>query len=113
MLIAANHNLYYDVGTGPTASIFDSTDAHTWTTWVATGFDVNGKYADPLLTASFDLPSDSPAKDAGDDLSSVGFITDKNGRSRPSGAAWDIGAYEYQVFKNHGSPKSMMSRPPS
>jgi len=39
------------------------------------------------------LPS-SPAKDAGLDLSAL-FTSDFNLASRPQGASWDIGAYEY------------------
>jgi len=40
-------------------------------------------------------PSDTAAKDRGVDLS-VYFTTDKEGKPRPYGNAWDIGAYEYE-----------------
>jgi len=38
---------------------------------------------------------DSPAIDAGEDLSGVGVTHDAAGKARPAGKAWDIGAYEY------------------
>jgi hypothetical protein len=42
------------------------------------------------------LQSGSPAIDAGLNLSSF-FIVDKDGKARPQGAAWDIGAYEFKL----------------
>ena len=40
------------------------------------------------------LASDSPALNAGIDLSHLGFSTDSIGTSRPQGGAWDLGAIE-------------------
>jgi hypothetical protein len=87
-------NNYYGMldGTGRTeASIIASGDMNY----------VNGgdpKFIAPFTdcivnTCNFQLQSDSPLKDAGATL--TGFSTDKHGGSRPVGAAWDIGAYEY------------------
>lgn len=44
--------------------------------------------------ASHPLIIDSPAIDAGTDLTSAGIITDQNGTARPIGLAFDIGAIE-------------------
>ena len=43
----------------------------------------------------FHLLADSAAVDQGTDLSALGFSTDYDGVTRPQGAGWDIGAYEY------------------
>ncbi len=56
------------------------------------GFDSIANSSGFHLTAS----SPSPVLNGGADLSSI-FTTDKDGTSRPQGAAWDIGAYEYLV----------------
>jgi hypothetical protein len=53
---------------------------------VLTTFDVNG---------DFQLKTNSPAINAGTDLSGTGFSDDFSGALRPQGSAWDIGAYEY------------------
>jgi hypothetical protein len=46
--------------------------------------------------SNWSLQGGSPAKDAGVDLSGVwASALDRAGVSRPQGAAWDIGAYEY------------------
>jgi hypothetical protein len=52
---------------------------------------------DPLFVSSTDLrlQSSSPAKDAGVDLSSLGFSSDSEGHTRPQGARWDIGSDEF------------------
>ena len=68
---------------------------------------------DPKFVAAYDnciknacdfrIQKGSPLIDAGADLSaSWKGATDKNGVSRPQGAAWDIGAYEY---KNPDTPQ--------
>jgi hypothetical protein len=44
---------------------------------------------------NFQLLAGSPCRDAGTDLSASGLIDDLLGVSRPQGAAYDIGAYEF------------------
>lgn len=92
----ATHNAFKSY-----TSISDfATDHATFTHNVAAG--TNG--SDPLFKSSsdFNLQLGSPAVNVGADLTSItnmpsGWPFDKNGISRPQGAAWDIGAYELQV----------------
>jgi hypothetical protein len=59
-------------------------------------FGTNYTKANPLLmspTTNFRIPADSPAKDAGSPDSAPS--NDYSGNLRPSGSAYDIGAYEY------------------
>ncbi len=70
----------------------------TFTEWQAAGFDLHSQIADPQFVnpASYDfhLSPASPAINAGTVLSDpVAF--DKEGRTRPQGGGWDIGAYEF------------------
>lgn len=57
------------------------------------------KFVNPTAL-DFHLNSNSSAVDGGLDASSYGIIKDIDGLSRPQGAAFDIGAYEY----NFGTP---------
>jgi hypothetical protein len=50
-------------------------------------------------TGDFHLVPGSPTIDQGADLSTTGFATDFDGISRPQGAAWAIGAYEFMRFQ--------------
>jgi hypothetical protein len=77
------------------------TDFAGWKTHWA-GQDANSVTGDPSMsnntgTAEGDaaLLTGSNCKDAGSDLSANGFTTDYVGVTRPSGSAWDIGAYEF------------------
>jgi hypothetical protein len=83
----------------PRASGYGARDAIRFNSMKGTG-SING--GTPKFVAAYDncvtntcdfrLRSDSPLKDAGATL--TGFTTDKNGITRPQGAAWDIGAFE-------------------
>jgi hypothetical protein len=53
-----------------------------------------GSPIDPKFTSDFSLMYESPAKDAGVNLSDI-FTTDKADFTRYRGYGWDIGAYEY------------------
>ncbi|MEJ5309849.1 MAG: right-handed parallel beta-helix repeat-containing protein [Anaerolineae bacterium] len=59
---------------------------------------------DPLLNAAYKPTVGSPAIDAGVNLSAY-FTTDNAGHTRPQGAGWDIGAYEFVPdLTLHGAP---------
>ena len=65
-----------------------------------TGFDAHGLWVDPLFVidgTDLHLQATSPAKDAGTNLASVGVTDDFAGITRPQGAGYDIGAYEYGI----------------
>jgi hypothetical protein len=64
----------------------------------ATGMETNGQQTNPLINAlpTPTLQAGSPAIGAGANLTSLGQIfldSDKNGNSRPSSGAWDVGAF--------------------
>jgi hypothetical protein len=69
----------------------------TWEEWRADpARDSYSRVAvDPILRSTTDLrlAAGSPAIDAGDNLTSLGISSDKNGKSR--GSLWEIGAYRY------------------
>lgn len=63
--------------------------------------DADPRFVDPER-GDFHLSADSPAIDAGRDLSSV-FVLDLDRVMRPMGAGWDIGAYERVVSVDGGT----------
>jgi len=85
-------NCYYD--SGSPSWRYSSTNTNVWATWQASGNDANSFNTDPLLNASYEsISGASPVVDTGESIIVFGF--DKDDSSRPVGAAWDIGAYEY------------------
>jgi parallel beta-helix repeat protein len=60
----------------------------------STGPGAHSVAGDPKFTLDYHLQADSPCIDVGVDLSAH-HTTDKDGVSRPQGAGWDIGAYEF------------------
>jgi hypothetical protein len=56
--------------------------------------DANSLTSNPLLTSTYTIPANSPAVDAGANLSTY-FTTDMAGNARPQSGAWDLGAYQH------------------
>ena len=68
-----------------------------------TGNDCSAIASDPSLDASYKSDAaDDPIVNTGADLGES-YNTDKDGNSRPQGAAWDIGAYEYTSVPGTGT----------
>lgn len=80
-------------------SVDDGSARISFSEWQALGYDTHSilsspdeLFANPAVS-DYRLKADSPAIDQGMSLSEV--IEDLPGNPRPSGAAYDIGAYEY------------------
>jgi hypothetical protein len=98
----SDYNCIYNVAAVGRLTAFQDTMAQ-WRT--ATGGDANSITTNPLLDGSYQLPTNSPCKEAGVSMSSY-FTTDRLGTSRPQGSLWDIGMYEYP---SGGPPASSTS----
>jgi hypothetical protein len=94
--LVSDYNLGYNLKSGQeySASATSSSSFKTFSQWQALGYDLHGLNANPLLTENYGLQVGSPAIDAGETIPL--FSDDKVGGTRPNGAAWDIGAYEYE-----------------
>ncbi len=88
-----NYNIYKNAS-GDVIQLGGS--QYTWGEWQGFGYDASGLNAEPSLDAE-GRPDDSgdPVVDAGTSLATF-FSTDKDGVSRPQGASWDMGAYEFE-----------------
>jgi hypothetical protein len=97
--VTLDHNLWYLPGVGsPFLWGNDSYDHAGWAS--ATGHGTGDVTSDPLLAAAWELPATnlqlqqtSPAVDAGTVVADVS--DDFEGGARPTGAAYDLGAFEY------------------
>ncbi len=102
---AFDANIYYRPS-GQQYIVFRGTN-YTAPNWIAayepkgkTNLVAFGNYSAFSPNNEFHLQaSDTAAKDSGVDLSAY-FSTDKDGKPRPQGSAWDIGAYEYGSSTN-------------
>jgi len=95
-----NNNIYKRSGTGSNVVDYGSRGNKTLSQWKSLGFDKNSSETDPKFTSVsskvFSLQSTSPAIDKGFVLGAP-YNTDKVNVSRPTGAGYDIGAFEYSV----------------
>jgi hypothetical protein len=80
--------------------LFDSTYGQSLTALHAAGQEAHGIAANPAFTApatgDFSLQSSSPAINTIPTAGIIGITSDIRGFARPSGNAYDMGAYEYQ-----------------
>jgi len=123
-LAAHNNNLFWNSsGSGSVAARYGSTD---YTVGNVRNFESTAQNADPLFTSSSQLPtsasttagpapggllptSSSVALNTAASLGSA-FATSINMVSRPQGAGWDIGAYE---FGSAATPVATVPMPPT
>lgn len=105
----ANNVYYNDEAITGAVSIFYRGVSYTMSEWVSAGIETNPSLSQPTFDSyeyqspsnRLGLPeSDTVAKDQGEDLSSY-FTTDILGRQRPSGSAWDIGAFEGSIGQRY------------
>jgi hypothetical protein len=102
--LVSDYNDVY-ISAGAMVGVFNSVEStnYTWVNWKSTkAQDAHSLDSDPLfvstVTPDFSLQAASPAINAGVD---VGLTVDYLGNGL-SGAAWDIGAYEYQAAGGGG-----------
>ena len=85
----------------------------TWSQWRALGYDSHSINADPQFTnaaaGNYTVSATSPAIDHGATIAAV--TNDFSGAPRPSGAAYDIGASEWQSGAGAVSPPSSTPTP--
>lgn len=84
-----DYNLFYNCGNIGRLAGFKSS-LSSWQS--GAGTDANSIVANPLLTATYTIPLNSPASPMGANLSSY-FTTDKAGNPRPATGAWSVGCY--------------------
>ncbi len=108
-LTSGSNNLFFNNSGGHTT-------AYSLTGTPSTLSFTNNITADPIFVAAaagdFHLAAASAARDVGISLSSLGLsslLADLDGLSRPQGAGWDIGAFEYQS----GEPPQPTNHPPT
>ena len=97
--MSSDYNCLYNLGNTGWRTVSSGTLA-AWQG--ATSGDAHSINTDPQLTGTFTIPTTSPCKDTGTSMATY-FTVDYAGISRPQGAAWDIGAYEYVTGGGGGS----------
>ena len=102
----SNHNVWQNgSGSAPQMATGDS-NFLSYTTWRGYGYDANSSTASPNLSANYMPQSGSPAIGLGADLAALNIQSlDQDrlmyprpgtaGSSKPAGAAWDAGAFNY------------------
>lgn len=97
--LASNYNLAYNYSAtlGWATSATSASDYKTYVQWQALGYDANSLTSDPILTPSYHLNSNSPARGAGTSEAAYTGRTDL-----------DIGAYPYIQASLAGRPGSSL-----
>ena len=117
VFLNGNYGIYNEAGTYTSANIdynlFYGNATNNYNTAIGSH---NISTSDPLLSNpandNFTPKFNSPAIDAGTDLTSVGVTTDITGFARPQAGAYDIGAYEdgeYYVDQGTGYDENIGS----
>lgn len=97
----AQNNLFYNLGVSPQSCGAGATCRDNWyynvEGYTPNSNEISGKGGDPFVDSThedFRLAADADPVDQGISLSRY-FTVDRDGVPRPTGAAWDIGAYEF------------------
>jgi parallel beta-helix repeat protein len=108
-ITAMDNNIYYNnasalVHWGTSGNLTSITTVRS-----TTGMEASGQQANPLINAfpTPTLQAGSPAIAAGANLTSLtqAFLdSDKNGSTRPSSGAWDVGAYSFGTAATRPNP---------
>jgi len=93
--LTVDYNILYGGPSGSNRGSLNGTTYSTYEAWrtAIAGQDMIAGNVDPLITATYGLIVTSPGVNVGYTLTD--FTTDYAGTTRPSGTAWDLGAYEY------------------
>lgn len=95
-LFAGDYNLYYAPSLPDQTiawaghAVYAAQDVASGAWAADSGADAHSVYADPLLTVDYHLAAGSPAIDR----APAGPALDRDGRARPIGSGYDLGAYE-------------------
>ncbi len=93
--VTSDYNEIYNV---TYYGVVSGTYYSSWANWQSSGRDANGRNTNPTLSGTYTPQAGSPAIGGAADLTGLSITalnSDKAGVARPSGAAWDIGAYQY------------------
>jgi len=88
----------WSVQSGDKFGVNNGATRYDWSEWQALGYDANSTTTNPNLSGTYYPQATSPGLAVGADLTSVGITalnSDRDGDARPSGSAWDIGAYNF------------------
>jgi hypothetical protein len=103
-----DNNIWYSTNSSYTWKI-NGNSTSTFSTWQGWGYDVNGRFANPLFTniegGVYTLQSESPAINSG---ANVGLTKDINSNLVPSYFP-DMGAYQHNSGKGGGWIRMQMS----
>jgi hypothetical protein len=100
-----NSPIGYSTGVAPTVTYcgFDVATLPVYATTGCLNTITASSFKDVTLN-DYNLVDGSVAKDAGTDLTASGIITDIVGITRPQGAAFDMGAYEFDLSSAINTP---------
>lgn len=117
--IVAENNIFNGVGSvyaiGPGPSTYGARDYNDYYNTSQAAVGPHDIKSNPNLNSSFVPNAGSPVIGAGLNLTSLGLPplnSDKAGVARPSGAAWDIGPYQYPPTGSNPNPPTGLAAQP-